>query len=94
MHLYREYIRGIYTVNYILFVTEAGKRKNKASDCKVIEARLIRDFFGTIPCIFLQRKIYIGEVLLTPAPLSMNHARGTMNKRPKLKTQKCTPQNQ
>ena len=47
---------------------------------------MVRDYFGSILFLALQRKIYMLEVLsfpLTPTPLSLSHADGTM-----LKTQK------
>ena len=47
---------------------------------------MVRDLFGSILFLALQRKIDMAEVLsfpLTPTPLSLSHADGTM-----LKTQK------
>lgn len=65
------------------FATEAGKRKLKQSDGKVVAACLVRDLFGNILYHSLKQKIDMGEVLkhpLTPVPLSLSHVNGTMQK--------------
>ena len=64
------------------FATESGKHKVK-KDGKVVAACLIRDLFGSILNISLQRKIDMGEVLsypLTPVPLSLCHVDGSIQK--------------
>ena len=56
------------------------------ADGKVVAACLVRDLFGSILYLSLQKKIDIAEVLkypLTPVPLSLSHVDGTMQKTPK-----------
>ena len=70
------------------FATEAGTKNIKLGDGKIISACLIRDLFGSILFLSLERKVDMAEVLscpLTPVPLSLSHVNGTM-----LKTKKST----
>lgn len=68
------------------FATDGGKNKLKGANGKIIAACLVRDLFGSILYLSLERKIDMGEVLkypLTPVPLSLCHVDGTMQKSPK-----------
>ena len=70
------------------FATEGGTKNIKVGDGKTISACLIRDLFGSILFLSLERKADMAEVLsypLTPVPLSLSHVDGTM-----LKTKKST----
>ena len=56
------------------FATESGKHKIKGKDGKTIAACYMRDLFGSILSLSLEKKIDIFEVLsfpLTPVPLSL-----------------------
>ena len=67
------------------FATESGRKKVK-KEGKVVSACLIRDLFGSILNISLERKTDMGEVLsypLTSFPLSLSHVDGSMHKTPK-----------
>ena len=67
------------------FATEPGKKK-VLKNGKVVSACLIRDLFGSILNISLEKKIDMGEVLsypLTSIPLSLSHADGSIHKTPK-----------
>ena len=69
------------------FATEAGKRSVKGADNKVKAVTMIRDLFGSILYLSLQRKIDMAVVLqypLTPVPLSLSHIDGVMLKTPKV----------
>ena len=68
------------------FATECGKRRCRGIDGKVVAACLVRDLFGSLLYLSLQKKVDIGEVLkhpLTPVPLSLCHVDGSMQKSPK-----------
>ena len=50
---------------------------------KVVAVSMIRDIFGSILNLSLQKKVDMGEVLmypLTPAPLALSHVDATMQK--------------
>ena len=67
------------------FATEAGKRRVR-SNGKQIAACFMRDLFGSLLQISLEKKVDINEVLcypLTPSPLSLSHVNGSMLKSPK-----------
>ena len=68
------------------FAAEIGRRKLSGSNGKLIAACLVRDIFGSILYLSVQKKIDIAKVLkypLTPVPLSLSHVDGTMQKTPK-----------
>ena len=68
------------------FETENGKRRLKASDGKLMAACMVRDLFGSILCLSLEKKVDMAEILkypLTPFPLALSHTDGTMQKTPK-----------
>ena len=68
--------------NLLTFASEAGKHKFKKAG-KVVAACLVRDLFGCILYHSLQQNIDMAEVRkysLTPVPLSLSHADGTMQK--------------
>ena len=70
------------------FATEGGTKNIKVGDGKTISACLIRDLFGSILFLSLERKADMAEVLsypLTPVPLSLSHVDGAV-----LKTKKST----
>ena len=70
------------------FATETGKNRIENKDGKFVETCLVRDLFGSILYLSLQRKIDMAEVLtypLTPVPLALSHVDGTM-----LKTEKSS----
>ena len=63
------------------FATEAGKKKVKSKGGDVMMACLVRDLFGTLLNLSMDRKIDMEEVLnypLTPVPLSLCHVDGSM----------------
>ena len=65
------------------FATEGGTKNIKVGDGKTISACLIRDLFGSILFLSLERKADMAEVLsypLTPVPLSLSHVDGAMLK--------------
>ena len=65
------------------FATECAKKQHSTADGKVIAASMVRNLFGSILYLSLQRKIDMEEVLkypLTPIPLSLSHVDGTMLK--------------
>ena len=68
------------------FETENGKRRPKSTDGKLIAACTVRDLFGSILCLSLEKKVDMAEVLkfpLTPVPLALSHPDGIMQKTPK-----------
>ena len=68
------------------FATETELRKLKSKDGKVVAACLMRDLFGSILCISLEKKINIDEVLsypLTPVPLFLCNVDKTLLSTPK-----------
>ena len=70
------------------FATDIKKTKLKSKDGKLVAACMMRDLFGCILKLSLEKKIDMAEVLkfpLTPVPLSLSHVDGTMQK-----TQKAT----
>ena len=70
------------------FATEAGTKNIKVGDGKIISACLVRELFGSILFLSLERKVDMAELLsypLTQVPLSLSHVDGTM-----LKTKKST----
>ena len=70
------------------FATEGGTKNIKVGNGKIISACLIRDLFGSILFLSLERKVDMAEDLsypLTLVPLSLSHVNGTM-----LKTKKST----
>ena len=70
------------------FASEGGTKNIKVGNGKIISACLIRDLFGSILFLSLERKVDMAEVLsypLIPVPLSLSHVDGTM-----LKTKKST----
>ena len=65
------------------FATEAGIHKIRGPDQKVVAVSMVRDIFGSILYLSLQKKVDMAEVLkypLTPVPLSLSHVDGTMQK--------------
>ena len=73
---------------YVHLPWKLGAKKIKTSDGKTISASLIRDLFGSVLFLSLERKVDMAEVLsysLTPVPLSLIHVDGTM-----LKTEKAS----
>ena len=74
--------------NLHTFATEGGKKKLTSKDGKLEETCLIRDLFGSILYVSLEKKVDMAEVLtypLTPVPLSLSHVDGTMLKTDKSK---------
>ena len=71
----------------ILDVSNEGASYSlRGANNKLMAVEMVRDLFGSILFLALQRKIDMAEVLsfpLTPIPLSLSHADGNM-----LKTQK------
>ena len=68
------------------FANEGASYSLRGANNKLMAVEMVRDLFGSILFLALQRKIDMAEVLsfpLTPTPLSLSHADGTM-----LKTQK------
>jgi hypothetical protein len=68
------------------FATEAGRQKIKKTDGKTVSACLLRDLFGSILYLSLEKKVDMAEVLtypLTPLPLSLCHVDGIFHKTPK-----------
>ena len=73
------------------FATELRKKKVQTSDGKVLAAYFVRDLFGSLLCLSLERQIDMNEVLpypLTPVPFSLSHVNGSMQKTPKSKLMK------
>ena len=65
------------------FATEGGTKNIKVGDGKTISACLIRDLFGSILFLSLERKVDMAQVLsypLTLWSLSLSHVDGTMLK--------------
>ena len=70
----------------ISFATETEEQKITASDKKVLSLCLMRDLFGSILYISLQRKVDIAQMVkyhLTPVSLSLSHVDWTMWSTPK-----------
>jgi hypothetical protein len=68
------------------FATEMGRTKVRSNDGKIKAACLMRDLFGSLLHISLEKKVDLEEVLkypLTPLPLSLCHMDGTMLQSPK-----------
>ena len=68
------------------FASEGASYSLRGANNKLIAVEMVQGLFGIILFLALQRKIDMAEVLsfpLTPTPLSLSHADGTM-----LKTQK------
>ena len=68
------------------FATEAGTKNIKVGDGKIISVCLVRELFGSILFLSLERKVDMAEVLsypLTQVPLSLSHVDGTMLKKKK-----------
>ena len=68
------------------FANEGASYSLRGANNKLMAVEMVRDLFGSILFLVLQRKIDMAEVLLfslTAIPLSLSHADGTM-----LKTQK------
>ena len=73
------------TKTFPTFARESGKKKVK-KDGRVVSACWVRDLFGSILNISLERKIDMGEVLsypLTSIHFSLSHADGSIHKTPK-----------
>ena len=71
----------------ISFATQTGKQKITVSDGNVLLACLMRDLFGRILYLLLQRKVDMAQLLkhpLTLVPFSLTHVNGTMLSTPKL----------
>ena len=65
------------------FATEVGLHKIRGSDQKVVAVSMVRDLFGSILYLSLQKNVDMAEVLkypLTPVPLSLSHVDGSMQK--------------
>ena len=65
------------------FATNGGTKNIKVGDGKIISACLIRDLFGSILFLSLERKVDMAQVLsypLTLWSLSLSHVDGTMLK--------------
>ena len=70
------------------FATEAGKQKLRAADGKIVSACLMRDLFGSILYLALQKKVDMIQLLtylLTPIPMSLSNVDGSMLSTPKSK---------
>ena len=68
------------------FANEGASHSLRGANNKLMALEMLRDLFGSILFLALQRKIVMAEVLsspLTPTPLLLSHSDGTM-----LKTQK------
>ena len=68
------------------FATQGGRRKLTSKDGKLLSACVVRDVFGILLSLSLEKKIDMEEVFqfpLTPYPLSMCHIDVTMQKTPK-----------
>ena len=69
------------------FANEGASYSLTGANNKLMAVEMVQNIFGSILFLALQRIMDMAEVLsfpLTPAPLSLSHADGTM-----LKTQKC-----
>ena len=65
------------------FANEGALYSLRGANDKLMAVEIVRDLFGSILFLALQRKIDMAEVLsfpLTPTPLSLRHADGTMLK--------------
>jgi len=75
------------TRNKLMTFSNEGKRyKITGADKKLTSAEMVRDLFGSILYLSLQRKIDMEEVLsypLTPIPLSLCHVDGNKQTTPK-----------
>ena len=74
--------------DHTLVCYKRGNKNIKVGDGKIISACLIRDLFGSILFLSLERKADMAEVLsypLTPVPLPLSHVDGAV-----LKTKKST----
>ena len=70
------------------FATELKKRKITNKDKKIQAVEMVRDVFGCILHLALEKKVHMEIALqfpLTPVPLSLSHADGTMLSTPKSK---------
>ena len=66
-------LKNIISKKIISLATETGKQEIISSDRKVLSACLMRNLFGSILYILLQRKVDMAQVLkysLTRVPLS------------------------
>ena len=71
----------------INFVNEGASHSFGGANNKLMELEMVRDLFGNILYLASQRKNYMTEVCLfplTPTPLSLSHADGTMLKTKKV----------
>ena len=85
LKLFEECVRRHKILN---FGNESVSFSLRGANNKLIAVEMVRDLFGSILFLALQRKIDMAEVLsfpLTPTPLSLSHVDGTM-----LKTQKSS----
>ena len=85
-HCSRRFEKPIERQKIISFATETGKQKISVCNGKVLSACLMRDLFGSILYIWLQRKVDMAQVLkypLTLVHLSLSHIDGTMLSTPK-----------
>ena len=79
---------SISKVKLLTFATGSKRYKIKSGDEKIKAVTMVRDLFGSILFMSLQRKVDMGEVLkypLTPVPLSIAHTDNMMQKKPKVK---------
>ena len=73
----------------LTFATESGRYKiTSSADNKLVAVAMTRDLFGSILFHALEEKVDMEEILkypLTPVPLSLSHADGTLQKTVKVK---------
>ena len=70
------------------FAKEQAQYRLRGADNKIVAVEMMRDLFGSILVVSMQRKIDMAQLLtypLTPVPLSLCHTDGTMQKTPKSK---------
>ena len=84
----KRFERPIRRVKLHTFGNEGGKYKIRGKDNKLVAVSMMRDLFGSILFLSLEKKVDTSEVLtypLTPVPLSLCHTDGTMQKTSKVK---------
>ena len=71
------------TAKDIVICNRSWKKSVKTKDGKVLAACFVRDLFGSLLTLSMEKKINMDEVMtypLTPVPLSLCHVDGTMVK--------------
>ena len=69
--------------NILNFGNEDASYSLRGANNKLMAVKMIRDLFGSILFLFLQKQIGVAEVLpfpLTPSTLTLSHCDGTMLK--------------